>query len=293
MVVEGNSTINGKKIWYENYPFVAGEEYAISADFYLKLDSTLTSMKLGFYVNDELLWIIDTVADKQRTWIGVGSCFTAQPGDNEISIRQYSLGGACGIDNIETIHCIPKANPVVVSTTTFTRCLVDLPMLVTVSVNPPGPVIRWYDGFVGSSRYFSTFGNYPFIVIDSTDNFIVDSIVITEGVCNMTLNLKMFIEGYYTLGGIMNAPLNILGFSIDPFISDSVKIELHDPFNPTTVLAIETTVVDNYGNAIAHFPNFILDSSAYIVIIHKNSIETWSKLPVILGTNTNFDFTKP
>lgn len=73
--------------------------------------------------------------------------------------------------------------------------------------------------------------------------------------------------------------------------SDTIRIELRDQFNLTTILSSNVAVIDINGYATAHFASELSGTTAYIVVLHRNTIETWSKLPVTIGEMTTYDFT--
>ena len=112
-------------------------------------------------------------------------------------------------------------------------------------------------------------------LIDDNCNGVID-----EG-CIMTvsLHLKLFIEGFYLQGGSMS-------------IGDTINVELHDVALPNTLLFSKRDIIDQNGNGIFTFPNGVLNNSYYVVIRHRNTIETWTKVPVLFNsTSINFDFT--
>ncbi len=102
---------------------------------------------------------------------------------------------------------------------------------------------------------------------------------VDEG-CSVTLNLKLFIEGFYIGNGMM-------------IMSDTITVELHNAFAPFTIYTV-TGVISEFGVGSFVFPLPVLNTNCYIVIRHRNSIETWSKTPVFFNSNVkNFDFTTP
>ncbi|MCX6291856.1 MAG: hypothetical protein NT126_08835, partial [Bacteroidetes bacterium] len=106
------------------------------------------------------------------------------------------------------------------------------------------------------------------------------------------LNLKAFIEGFYTGGGQMQAVLYNNLMSADPTACDSVTIELHHDFPPYNLAASLTVLLHTDGTATAKFPSSLLNNSYYIVFRHRNSIETWSKDPLLFNSSAmSFDFT--
>lgn len=103
------------------------------------------------------------------------------------------------------------------------------------------------------------------------------------------LNLKCFIEGFYTGAQTM---ANALQDPLNPTHADSVTVALYDSSNigagPQYVSA---GVITTGGQGSFSFPSAVNGQQYYIVVRHRNSIETWSKQPVLFGTTTNFSFT--
>ena len=119
--------------------------------------------------------------------------------------------------------------------------------------------------------------------IDDDCDFQID-----EG-CSVTLNIKMFIEGYYIGGNNMNAAVDPINY---PTLCDTVVVELHDETSPFNLAHSIKSVIDITGNGQFIFPSTVLNGTFYIVIKHRNSIETWSKFPVFFNTQqVSFDFT--
>lgn len=110
----------------------------------------------------------------------------------------------------------------------------------------------------------------------------------------LTLNLSLFLQGFYTGGSQMTPVLTNNGISLNPTEVDTILIELRDPMSPTTVLHAGQSVLHVDGTASMTIPSSLNGLSAYIVVRHRNSLETWSKLPVTFGGSlTGFDFTTP
>jgi hypothetical protein len=108
---------------------------------------------------------------------------------------------------------------------------------------------------------------------------------------NPFLNLKLFIEGYYVGNDLMLPVLFNNTLSSDPTACDSITVSLYDAQNPSLQLSSAKTLLHANGEATVWFSNTLFQRSTYIVIKHRNSIETWSKLPVIIENNTIYDFT--
>jgi hypothetical protein len=107
----------------------------------------------------------------------------------------------------------------------------------------------------------------------------------------INLNLTTFLEGSYSGNSSMTATLNKVNASISNSIADSIIVELHESTSPYATMYSSKGVVNTNGTAAISFPNSTLDSSYYIVIKHRNAIETWSAAPVTISNHTIYNFT--
>ena len=113
-----------------------------------------------------------------------------------------------------------------------------------------------------------------------------------DDVCpvSVALHLKMFFEALYLGNGTMVAvadPLN------HPNLCDTVRIFLHEVTPPYNAVMTVKGTVSVTGNANFILPLSVNNQSYYISVRHRNSVEVWSKDPVLFTPNTNFDFTIP
>ncbi len=114
---------------------------------------------------------------------------------------------------------------------------------------------------------------------------------IDEG-CPGLLSLKLFIQGFYIGNHLMTPVLFTSLLSADSTACDSITVELHDPLNLVASVMTVSTLLYTDGSASFTFPPSITGNFYYIVIRHRNSIETWSKLPVTFTPPVvYFDFT--
>ncbi|MBK9401485.1 MAG: choice-of-anchor D domain-containing protein [Bacteroidetes bacterium] len=151
----------------------------------------------------------------------------------------------------------------------------------------------WSTGATTPTISVSTAGTFTVTVTDGNGcSGTSPSVSTTVNVCTLNLNLKAFIEGYYLPGGSMQAVLFNAGIVSDSLICDSIIVELHDQLNPVTIVSTNTVALHTNGWAQLTLPGSFIGGNYYIVIRSRNTIETWSKLPVTLGTNTTFDFTQ-
>ena len=123
------------------------------------------------------------------------------------------------------------------------------------------------------------------------------SVILTQGqqqpyVQLTILNLKVFIEGFYIGGGLMNNCLNITGVSGDPLDADVVTISAMDAAPPHNLVEAQIGTLKTNGDVTVTFsPLVIPNTSYYIKVNHRNSVETWSANPVILTASTMYSFT--
>ena len=126
------------------------------------------------------------------------------------------------------------------------------------------------------------------------------NVVLTQGqqqpyILLRLLHLNAFIEGAYLGSGQLQAVLNT-NFPMDfPVTScDSITIELRSDASPYVLMASATAILQTDGSATVQFPAAYSNGTFYIVLRHRNSIETWSKLPVLFnGAEVWFDFATP
>jgi len=160
-------------------------------------------------------------------------------------------------------------------------------------------------------------GSYSVVVTDangcsSVSNFIVGQVPVVAEICfngldddcngniddgcSITLNLNLFLQGYYSGGGMMNnfgsgGCLFMSGVSADPTDADTVVIGVMDELFPYGLIDEQKGVLKTNGQLSVTLNSIITPSqSYYLKINHRNSIETWSKLPLLFSPVTNYSF---
>lgn len=96
------------------------------------------------------------------------------------------------------------------------------------------------------------------------------------------LNITAIISGFYNpVTGYMN-------------MKDTVTVYVRNAVTPYDIIDSVNVCVDSLGKATVKFYNVIRYSDYYIVIKHRNSLETWSRSGGILFDNSvmEYDFTK-
>ncbi len=105
-----------------------------------------------------------------------------------------------------------------------------------------------------------------------------------------TLNLKLFIEGYYDAVTHLMKPVKAnQGVGTSTTDVDDVTVELRDA--TTFALVATTTAILKTNGTVSCTYNSSYSGSYYIVVKHRSAIETWSNTTIALATSNLFDFT--
>ncbi len=121
------------------------------------------------------------------------------------------------------------------------------------------------------------------------NNIYVDNVSVSGATNAQTLNLSLWLQGYYS-GGAMRPALMNEGVSSDPNVVDTITVELHNANAPYSLAYSLKTVLQTNGKATASFPLAVNGGTYYIAIKQRESIETWSKQPVVFN-NVSMSFT--
>ncbi|GEM_PF-893763 len=107
----------------------------------------------------------------------------------------------------------------------------------------------------------------------------------------VSLNLRLFLQGFYTGNEEMQATLYSSGLSTDPTACDSITVELHNS-TPTHNLEYSTrALLHTDGSCTVTFPSSVTGNSYYLAVHHRNALETWNDAPVTMQNNLVLDFT--
>jgi len=117
------------------------------------------------------------------------------------------------------------------------------------------------------------------------------SATVTVNSCssNSTLNITMFIQGFYAGNNTMTPVLANQAQGTSSTIVDTVLVQLIDP---TSLLVVATAqgVLQTDGTAACTFST-AQSGSFYIAVKHRNALETWSADPVLIGASSSYNFT--
>ncbi len=116
-----------------------------------------------------------------------------------------------------------------------------------------------------------------------------DYTLVVQSSTSITVNLKAFLQGYYTGSQTMQPVLNnqtVLNSL--PNETDTITVELHDPTTYALVNSKNAVLLTDGTVSVAFSQT---PGTYYIAIKHRNSIQTWSANPVSCPTQTTYDFT--
>lgn len=205
------------------------------------------------------------------------------PSTPNLRLQWKQNGTTCQyrIDDV-VLNYSPIPTITVSGPTTF--CAGDSVML-SASV---GSNYLWSNGAITQSISVKTTGNYSVLV----DCIASATQTVTVNSCSfIALNLKLFIQGFYLGGGIMQPVAFNNGLTNDPTVCDYITVELHHATAPFSLVSSVSATLKTNGDALANIPNTLPAGNYYIVIRHRNSIEVWSKLPVSFGSSpVAYDF---
>lgn len=118
-----------------------------------------------------------------------------------------------------------------------------------------------------------------------------DYTVILTSSAETTLNLKLFIEGFYDNSSHDMRPVMAnQGIGSSTTDVDTITVELRDA-NTFELVASTDAVLQTDGNAVCTYPS-APSGSFYIAVKHRNTVQTWSASPLTFGASpVNYDFT--
>jgi len=77
---------------------------------------------------------------------------------------------------------------------------------------------------------------------------------------------------------------------VSPTVTDSITVELHLTTSPYSPFATYKGLLLTNGTVQCYFPTALGDNMYYIVLKHRNGIETWSSQPQLMHENGFYDF---
>ncbi|MBK7852806.1 MAG: metallophosphoesterase [Bacteroidetes bacterium] len=162
---------------------------------------------------------------------------------------------------------------------------------VIVSGGTPVYEYVWSNSSTSQNLTDVPVGTYSLTLTDANGCMTTETIPVgATANASMTVHLHLFIQGYYMGNQEMRAPLFSSGLSSDPTACDSITIEFR---NSSPVHGIEfssRTLLHTDGNCSVNFPGSFSGGQYFIVIRHRNSLETWSAAAQLLQHNDTVEF---
>ena len=229
-------------------------------------------------------------------------------------IFNYSipLTGGCGTVSATGTITVAPANTITltseVGTNNQTVC-VNTPITAityattgatgaTVSGLPVGVSGSWSSNVVTINGTPSSSGTFNYTVtLSGGCGTITANGTMTVNICTKTLNLTLFLEGLYNgANGLVKVQdCNDGENSFNLFsgtISDTLTVELAQVTSPyTTVFKQHNVPINTNGTITLTSVPGALSGNYYIIIKHRNHIETWSQSLSFDGTIVSYDFT--
>jgi len=150
---------------------------------------------------------------------------------------------------------------------------------------PYNSTMIWQPGSIYSPTLeVTTAQNYSFSFIANGCTFYSDTLVVSACATAVDVQIKALIQGLYKGGGkLVN--------NINAGASDTLFLKLAGTVPPYSILYSDTAILDTNGTALFSFPSAVNGNSYYLVLQHRNSLETWSAAPLTLTSPlTSYDF---
>jgi hypothetical protein len=150
---------------------------------------------------------------------------------------------------------------------------------------------------VGNSCYYTVPGFYNVCITNSCGDVICCRVYLPPPICDILIDVHVFIEGYYTGGGLMDnygtgGCLYINGISMDSSDADTIFVSAMDTLFPFAEVERKMGILKTDGSVSITFGTAVVPgNSYYLKINHRNALETWSANPVLMGPVTTYDFT--
>jgi photosystem II stability/assembly factor-like uncharacterized protein len=108
--------------------------------------------------------------------------------------------------------------------------------------------------------------------------------------CSTNVAVKVYLQGYYIGNSLMEPVLKNEGIGNSLIQTDSIIFELRESFAPYALVTSSGAMLQTNGIANANFNS--LNGNYYLVIKHRNTLPTWSALPINFSSpNVQYDFT--
>jgi hypothetical protein len=154
----------------------------------------------------------------------------------------------------------------------------------TYTIQPLGPQGNTTGVFTGLSGQVYT------ITATDANNCTKTSTVNLACIPVPALSLKLFSQGYYAGASLMVPTLNNQGMSNPLNQTDTLELSLRASTTPYNIIFQSNQVVQTNGTLLWDLPPAANGNTYYVVIRHRNILETWSQNPITINGTTTYDF---
>jgi hypothetical protein len=144
----------------------------------------------------------------------------------------------------------------------------------------------------GNINLSSTIGETFYATLGNQTNMLTQGYQQPESIdTGVYINLTAFVEGFYLGNSKMQSLFNTPGVLTEKTVSDIIHVKLHSSYAPYDSIYSCNALVNTDGTAKVLIPASAIGNAYFIVVKHRNSIETWSASPVnitALGASYNF-----
>lgn len=105
-----------------------------------------------------------------------------------------------------------------------------------------------------------------------------------------SLALTVFFEGMYSSYQTMTSATNNSNPALSSSIADTIMVELHAATSPYAAVDTVVALLGTNGTVNLSFDAATAGNSYYLVIKHRNSLETWSNSTIMVGSTLSYDF---
>ena len=295
LIIDGHASQPNKEVWKQNIMVIAGQSYVYSFWINPALSNPTGRPNLNVLINNQTQASITTI-NLPGQWINYTYLWTAtQTTTIPVSLVQTNIGLSgydYGIDDITFTACLPTL--FISAGQDDTICLNNS---TTLNGFVSGPYLNiFWSPAIGlsctnclhpiASPIVTT--NYTFTVTTDLGCIYTDTVSILVKDCLKLGHLKIFLQGFYKSNGTMVAVTEPLS---NPTVCDTITIELHNALPPYLLEFSYRPILLTNGDCIFEYPPAATGNSYFIVVKHRNSLETWSASPVLFNSSlVNYDF---
>ena len=216
------------------------------------------------------------------------SVFTTNPCFTGLVAGNYCIKIKDTCTGCDTCICVTliQPSPIIIIPTGINACpgVNNGTATVNVSGGSMPYTFSWSNGQTTPSIIGLAPGTYTVVVADLNGCGASATQVIGVSACNpVTVNLQLFIQGYYLSGNMMTPALFNQSLITSSGIADEITVELHSATAPYGLVASNIAFLHTNGMVSCTF-NTAGPGLYYIAVRHKNSVQTWSANPIQLST---------